>query len=125
MRVIGERLDDVGTRVDEVAMELRHDLGVLEHDLGHERAGLQVATALELEHVAFGADHGPLVEAFEEGESGRCRSHGAMYRWSNGRLANISRLAKRGQRTGAPGCAAGVRLSISGRAELQRAHASS
>ena len=60
-------------------MELRHDLGMLEHDLGHESAGLQVAAALELEHVAFGADHGPVVEAFEEGESRRCRCvHGEV-----------------------------------------------
>ncbi len=74
MRVVGERLDDVGARVDEIAMELRDDLGMLEHDLGHERAGLQIAAALELEHVAFGADHGPLVEALQQGEARRSRT---------------------------------------------------
>ena len=48
----------------EIAMQLAHDLGMLEHDLGHEGAGLQIAATLELEHVALGADHRPLVEPF-------------------------------------------------------------
>ena len=42
----------------EVAVQRGDDLGVLEHDLGHERTGLQVAAALELEQVTLGADDG-------------------------------------------------------------------
>ena len=74
MRVVRERLDDVGARVDEVAMQLAHDFGMLEHDLGHEGAGLQIAAALELEHIALGADHRSLVEPFEQRQSWRGRS---------------------------------------------------
>ncbi len=66
MRVIGERLDDVGARMDEVAMELRDRLRMLEHDLRHERARLQIAPPLELEDIAFGADHGTGVETLHE-----------------------------------------------------------
>ena len=44
---------------------------MLEHDLGDERAGLQVAAALELEDVALGADDGALREPREQaGEAG-------------------------------------------------------
>ena len=39
---------------------------MLEHDFRHERAGLQIAAPLELEHVAFGADHGAVGELFEQ-----------------------------------------------------------
>ena len=45
VRVVRERLDDVGAGVDEVAVKLVDDLGVVEHDLGNERARLQVARA--------------------------------------------------------------------------------
>ena len=60
MRVIRERLDDVRSGVNEVAVELGDRLRMLEHDLRHERAGLQIAAALELEDIAFGADDGAL-----------------------------------------------------------------
>ncbi len=50
-------------------MQLRDHLRMFEHDLGHERAGLQVAAALELEDVALGADHWPLVEALQQRRS--------------------------------------------------------
>ena len=66
VRVVRERLHDVGARVHEVAVQLRDDLGMVEHDLGHERAGLQVAAPLELEEIALGADHRALVEPLEE-----------------------------------------------------------
>ena len=52
--------------MDEIAMQLGHDFGMLEHDLGHEGAGLQIAAALELEHVALGADDGPAVESLQK-----------------------------------------------------------
>ena len=39
---------------------------MLEDDLGDERAGLQVAPALELEQVALGAHDGTLLEPLEE-----------------------------------------------------------
>ena len=71
-RVIGERLDDVGARVHELAVELVDDLRMLEHDLRHEGAGLQIAAPLELEQIAFGADHRPLVEALNEAHFLRC-----------------------------------------------------
>ena len=57
VRVVGERLDDVRARMHEFAVQLRHDLGVLQHDLRDEGAGLQIAAPLELEQIAFGADH--------------------------------------------------------------------
>ena len=69
MRVVGERLDDVGARMHEVAMELSHDLGMLEHDLRHESPGLEIASPLELEDVALGADHGTVLEALQQGTS--------------------------------------------------------
>jgi hypothetical protein len=43
--------------VHELPVELRDELRVLQDDLGHERAGLEVPAALELEEVALGADH--------------------------------------------------------------------
>ena len=39
---------------------------MLEHDLRHERAGLQIAAALELEEIPLGADHRPLLEPGDE-----------------------------------------------------------
>jgi hypothetical protein len=39
---------------------------MVEHDLGHERAGLEVAPALDLEQVALGAQDGPGGEAITE-----------------------------------------------------------
>ena len=62
VRVVRERLDDVGSCMDELPMKLRDELGVLEDDLGDECAGLQVAPPLELEEVALGTDDRTLVE---------------------------------------------------------------
>jgi hypothetical protein len=39
---------------------------MLEHDFGDECARLQITAALELEEVAFGADDGAPVEAFQQ-----------------------------------------------------------
>ena len=69
MRVIGEGLDDVRAGMNEVAMELDDDLGMLEHDLGHESSCLEIAAPLELEDVAFGADHRTGFEALQQGRS--------------------------------------------------------
>ncbi len=66
VRVVRERLHDVGARVHEVAVQLRDDLGMVEHDLGDERAGLQIAAPLELEKIALGTDHRALVEPLQE-----------------------------------------------------------
>ena len=63
--VIGERFHDIRTRMNEVAMQLRHCLGMLEHDFRNECAGLQITASLELEDIAFGADHRSGVEALQ------------------------------------------------------------
>jgi hypothetical protein len=77
MRVIRERLDDVRSRVNEVAVELRDRLRMFEHDLRHERPGLQIAAALELEDIAFGANDGAGVEALQQrGARNGGREHG-------------------------------------------------
>src|SRR5438132_14400730 len=62
--VIREGRNDVRTGVDEIAVQLRHDLGMVEDGFGRERARLHVATPLELEEIALGADHRALVEPF-------------------------------------------------------------
>ena len=77
VRVVGERLDDIGAGVDEIAVQLRDRVRVLEHHLGDEGAGLQVAAALELEDVALGADHGAVLEALQQRRALRGRGrHG-------------------------------------------------
>jgi hypothetical protein len=58
---------------------------MLEHDLGHERAGLQVAAALELEHVAFGADHGPWSRRSSKDCAAESGIHRALESWVEGR----------------------------------------
>ena len=57
MGIVGKCFDNVRTRMDEVAMQLRHGLRMLEHDFRHECASLQVTAPLELEDIAFRADH--------------------------------------------------------------------
>jgi hypothetical protein len=66
MGVVGERLHDVGSRVDDLLVQRLHPVGMLEHDLGHEGARLQITAALELEQIAFGADHGASGEPFPQ-----------------------------------------------------------
>ena len=66
MSVIGECLDDIGTVVDEVAVHLFDDFRMVEHRFGHECAGLDVAAALELEQIAFGADDRTPREPLDE-----------------------------------------------------------
>ena len=66
MRVVGERLDDVRARVHEVPVEALHQVRMLEDHLRHERAGLEIAAALELEEIPLGADHGPLGEPLHQ-----------------------------------------------------------
>src|SRR6185437_10127947 len=66
VHVVGERLGDVRPRAHEVQVQLFDDLGVLDQHLGHERAGLQVAAALELEHVTIRADDRPFLEARQQ-----------------------------------------------------------
>src|SRR5207237_175567 len=70
MRIVGERLDDVGAGVHEVAVEALDEVGMLEDDLRDEGAGLQISAALELEQVALGADDGPGGEPFEQSGGG-------------------------------------------------------
>jgi hypothetical protein len=64
--VIREGRHDVRAGVDEISVQLRHDLGMVEHGLGHERARLHVATPLELEEIALGADHRASLEPFAQ-----------------------------------------------------------
>ena len=66
MRIIGERLDDVGAGSQKIAMQVLDLLGEIEHDLGHIGARLQIAAALQLEQVAFGADDGPRRKPLEQ-----------------------------------------------------------
>src|SRR5215470_2121493 len=77
MGIVGQCLDDVRAGVNEIAMELCDDLRMFEHDLGHESAGLKVAAALKLEHVAFGANHRALVETLQQRRS-RDSGHGDL-----------------------------------------------
>ena len=63
--VVRERLDDVGACMDELTVELGNEIRVLEDDLGHECAGLEIASALELEQVSLGADDMTALEALE------------------------------------------------------------
>ncbi len=50
-------------------MQLAHGAGEVQHHLGHERPGLDVAAAFQLEHVTLGADHGAGPQAFGERSS--------------------------------------------------------
>ncbi len=68
VRVVGEGLDDIRARVDEIAMQAFDQLRVLENDLGDVGAGLQVAAALELEQIAFGADDRAGGQPLQESE---------------------------------------------------------
>ena len=56
VRVVGERDHDVRAGAQELAVQLAQGVGRVEDHLGHVRARLDVAAALELEHVALGAD---------------------------------------------------------------------
>ena len=77
VHVIGERLRDIGAGVHEVQVQLLDHLRVIEQHFRHECAGLQVAASLELEDVAFRADHPTLAQAPQEVACGRARGHGA------------------------------------------------
>mgnify|MGYP003287594989 CR=1 FL=1 len=83
VRVVRERLDDVGARVDELPVQLRDEIGMLEHDLRYECAGLEVTAPLELEEITLGADHVPALESLEQTGllplSGR---HAPQSKWS-------------------------------------------
>jgi hypothetical protein len=59
MRVVRERLHNVGPGVDELTVQLGDQERLLEDDLRHEGARLQVPASLELEQVPLGADHRP------------------------------------------------------------------
>ena len=50
----------------EVHVQLLDHFGMLEQHFRYERSGLQVATSLELEHVAFRADHRALAQPREQ-----------------------------------------------------------
>ena len=116
VRVVGERLDDVGTRVDEFAVELGDELGVLEDDLGNEGASLQVAPPLELEQIALGADDGTLLEPLEKAHLRACSAHTQPYPRRRGRRGRPHRAqvaadrgAGRGTTRGSASARRGVR----------------
>ncbi len=73
VHVVGQRLGDIGAGVHEVHVQLFNHLRVLEEHLGHEGTRLQVAAPLELEQVAFRADHRPLGQAREQVAFGALR----------------------------------------------------
>ena len=77
--------------MDEIAMQLRHRFRMLEHDFRHERAGLQVASPLELEHVALGADDRAAGELLQEGDALRsgCGHVGAASQGMDIRLSHL------------------------------------
>src|SRR4029079_16575573 len=76
VRVVGERLDDIGARMHELPMEVGHLLRVVEDGLGDERAGLDEPAPLELEEIALRADDLSLLEALEKSGSGHSPSLG-------------------------------------------------
>ena len=54
-------------RAQELAMQLAQRVGRVEDHLGDERAGLDVAAALELEDVALGAEDDAVRETLLQG----------------------------------------------------------
>jgi hypothetical protein len=66
MRVVGERLHDIGSGMHEIAMQHLDEFRMLEHDFRDESASLQIAAPLELEQIAFGAYHGSGVQALHQ-----------------------------------------------------------
>ena len=66
VRVVGQRLDDIRSGIHELAMQRLDGSRLLEDHLGHVGSGLQVAAALELEHIAFRADHRALCQSLEQ-----------------------------------------------------------
>ena len=61
--VVGERLDDVRAGALVVDVKGPEGVRVLQGDLGDELTGAEVATALQFEQEALGADHRPGVQA--------------------------------------------------------------
>jgi hypothetical protein len=55
--VVGEGLHHVRAGVHVLPVQPGDHLRLIEHHLWHERPGLQVAAALELEQIPLGADH--------------------------------------------------------------------
>ncbi len=96
MRIVGERLDDVRAGMDELAMKLGDQVRMLKHDFRHEGPGLQVATPLELEQIALGADHRPGGKPFEESQilTFLCRRHRSFSLPLDGRIATLRRFAR-------------------------------
>ena len=74
LRVLG-RAPAVDVELNEVPVQLGHCLRMLEHDFRNERAGLQIAAAFELEQVAFGTNHGALIEPLQQ----RCLLFGCLF----------------------------------------------
>ena len=76
MRIVGQRLDDVGAGVDKIAMQLGDDFRMFDDDFRNECPGLQIPAPFEFEQVTLGADHRACFEALHQRElSGR--RHGA------------------------------------------------
>ena len=95
--VVGEGLDHVAAGVDEILVQALDRLGMVEHDLGHEGAGLEIAAPLQLEQVAFGADH-------RSGREPREQAAGGVARRSDGRhgsllLARVGHMAAAARRS--------------------------
>jgi hypothetical protein len=57
--IVGQSNHHFCTGAQELA-QLPERIGIIQHDFGDERAGLDIAAPLELEDVAFGAEHDAL-----------------------------------------------------------------
>ena len=65
--VVGQRDHHVRPGAQELAVQLAQRVGLVEDHLGDERAGLDVAAALELEDVALGAEDDAVSETLLQG----------------------------------------------------------
>ena len=57
VRVIGERHHDISARTQKLPVQLGNGSGEVQHNLGHISARLDIAPALQLEHIALGPQH--------------------------------------------------------------------
>jgi hypothetical protein len=69
VRVIGQRDHHLRARAQELPVQLAHCVGKVQHHLWHERPGLDVAPAFQLEDVTLGAEHGAGAQAFRKRSS--------------------------------------------------------
>ena len=66
VRVVGERHHDISARTQELPVQLGNRTGKVQHHLGHISARLDVAPALQLEHIALGPQHSAVGKAVRQ-----------------------------------------------------------